>query len=86
MAGEQTKAFIDAQRKAGKSDIAIFNSMLDIPKLRSGIEKGNSLGYTNRQIAQGLGLNIPEPRSVDLEEVKHKSMLKEAKKAGKTQA
>lgn len=86
MAGEQTKAFIDAQRKAGKSDIAIFNSMLDIPKLRSGIEKGNSLGHTNRQIAQGLGLNIPEPRSVDLEEVKHKSMLEDAKKAGKTQA
>lgn len=84
MAGEQTKAFIDAQRKAGKSDIAIFNSMLDIPKLRSGIEKGNSLGHTNRQIAQGLGLNIPEPRSVDLEVVKRESMLEEAKKSGKT--
>lgn len=29
MAGEQSKAFIDAQRKAGKSDIEIFNAMIE---------------------------------------------------------
>lgn len=86
MAGEQSKAFIDAQRKAGKSDIEIFNAMIDIPKFREGIQRGNSLGHTNRDIAQGLGLNLPERKAVDLNEVKQKAMLQEAKKAGKTQA
>lgn len=86
MAGEQSKAFIDAQRKAGKSDIEIFNAMIDIPKFREGIQRGNSLGHTNRDIAQGLGLNLPERKAVDLNEVKRKAMLDEGKKAGKTQA
>lgn len=84
MAGEQSKAFIDAQRKAGKSDIEIFNAMIDIPKFREGIQRGNSLGHTNRDIAQGLGLNLPERKAVDINEVKQKAMLDEGKKAGKT--
>ncbi|RZG47043.1 hypothetical protein [Acinetobacter wuhouensis] len=83
MAGEQTKAYIEAQRKAGKSDIAIFNSMIDIPKFKAGIEQGNKLGHTNRQIAQGLGLNISS-QPVDLDKVKKDAMLAEGKKAGKT--
>ncbi|WP_335955267.1 hypothetical protein, partial [Acinetobacter guillouiae] len=84
MAGEQSRAFIDAQRKAGKSDIEIFNAMIDIPKFREGIQRGNSLGHTNRDIAQGLGLNLPERKAVDINEVKQKAMLDEGKKAGKT--
>ena len=86
MAGEQTKAFIDAQRKAGKSDQDIFLAMMDSPKFSAGIQKGNQLGHSNRDIAQGLGLNLPERKAVDLNETKRNSMLQEAKKAGKTQA
>lgn len=86
MAGEQTKAFIDAQRKAGKSDQDIFIAMMDSPKFSAGIQKGNQLGHSNRDIAQGLGLNLPERKAVDLNETKRNSMLQEAKKAGKTQA
>lgn len=54
MAGEQTRAFIDAQRKAGKSDQDIFIAMMDSPKFSAGIQKGNQLGHSNRDIAQGL--------------------------------
>lgn len=86
MAGEQTKAFIDAQRKAGKSDSDIFLAMMDSPKFSAGIQKGNQMGHSNRDIAQGLGLNLPERKAVDLNDTKRNSMLQEAKKAGKTQA
>lgn len=85
-AGEQTRAFIDAQRKAGKSDSDIFLAMMDSPKFSAGIQRGNQLGHSNREIAQGLGLNLPERKAVDLNETKRNSMLQEAKKAGKTQA
>lgn len=85
-AGEQTRAFIDAQRKEGKSDQDIFFAMMDSPKFSAGIQKGNQLGHSNRDIAQGLGLKLPERKVVDLNETKRNSMLQEAKKAGKTQA
>lgn len=86
MAGEQTRAFIDAQRKAGKSDSDIFLAMMDSPKFSAGIQKGNQLGHSNRDIALGLGLNLPERKAVDLDAAKHGAMLDEAKKQGPTQA
>lgn len=86
MAGEQTRAFIDAQRKAGKSDSDIFLAMMDSPKFSAGIQKGNQLGHSNRDIALGLGLNLPERKAVDLDAAKHGAMLDEAKKQGPTRA
>ncbi|WP_252512202.1 hypothetical protein [Acinetobacter bereziniae] len=80
------KPFIEAQRKSGKSDINIFNAMLDIPEFKADFEQKNNLGYKNRQIAQELGLNIPNPHAVDWEKEQREAMFAEAKKAGKTQA
>lgn len=86
MAGEQTKAFIETQRKAGKSDQDIFLAMMDSPKFSAGIQRGNQQGHSNRDIALGLGLNLPERKAVDLDKVKKDAMLAEGKKAGPTKA
>ncbi|OTG65842.1 hypothetical protein [Acinetobacter silvestris] len=86
MSSEQLKAFITKERNAGTSDIQIFNKMLDTPAFKKGIEKGNSHGLSNRSIAEGIGLKLPERKAVDLEDTKRQGTLAEAKKEGKTKA
>lgn len=82
MSSEALKAFIAKERSSGAQDQDIFLKMLDTPAFRAGIEKGNKQGLTNRQIAAGIGLKLPERKQVDPQE----GLLAEAKKAGKTQA
>lgn len=57
---------------------------MDSPKFKKGIEKGNAMGMTNRDIAAGLGLNIPRA-AVDLKAETQKEVKNQAKNAGKTQ-
>lgn len=83
---QQIKDFIANERKKNTSDIHIFNKMQDNKQFLVGIQKANKEGLTNRQIAAGMGLIIPDPKTVDLDEVKKQAMLEEAKKADKTQA
>lgn len=84
MSSEALKAFIAKERSSGSQDQDIFLKMLDTPAFRAGIEKGNKQGLTNRQIAAGIGLKLPERKAVDVEQTKKDSLLAEAKKAGKT--
>ena len=84
MSSEALKAFIAKERSSGSQDQDIFLKMLDTPAFRAGIEKGNKQGLTNRQIAAGIGLKLPERKAVDVEQTKKESLLAEAKKAGKT--
>lgn len=86
MSSEALKAFIAKERSSGAQDQDIFLKMLDTPAFRAGIEKGNKQGYTNRQIAAGIGLKLPERKAVDVKEIKNEALRAEAKKAGKTQA
>ncbi|MFW1943482.1 hypothetical protein ACG93R_08220 [Acinetobacter guillouiae] len=86
MSSESLKAFIAKERTSGTKDQDIFLKMLDTPAFRAGIEKGNHQGLTNRQIAEGIGLKLPERKAVDVEQNKRDALLAEGKKAGKTQA
>ncbi|UOH16906.1 hypothetical protein [Acinetobacter sp. NyZ410] len=86
MSSESLKAFIAKERTLGTKDQDIFLKMLDTPAFRAGIEKGNHQGLTNRQIAEGIGLKLPERKAVDVEQNKREALLTEGKKAGKTQA
>lgn len=87
MAGEQTKAFIAQERKNGASDQEISLKLLDQPRFVAGLKRANEeKGVTNRQFFQGLGLNLPERKPVDLDKVKKEAMRDEAKKAGPTKA
>lgn len=85
MSSEALKAFIAKERSLGTQDQNIFLKMLDTPAFRAGIEKGNKQGLTNRQIAAGIGLKLPERKSVDVEQNKKEALLAQAKKAGRTQ-
>lgn len=83
MSSEALKAFIAKERSSGAQDQDIFLKMLDTPAFRAGIEKGNKQGLTNRQIAAGIGLKLPERKAVDIEQIKKDALLAEGKKAGK---
>lgn len=80
---QQIKDFIANERQKNTPDIHIFNKMQDNKQFLVGIQKANKEGLTNRQIAAGMGLVIPDPKSVDLDEVMKQAMLEEGKKAGK---
>lgn len=83
MSSAELKAFIDKAQSSGMSDINIYLAMMDSPKFSKGIKKGNDMGMTNRQIAAGLGLNIPEHRAVN---PKLEAEKAQAKEAGKTKS
>lgn len=83
MSSAELKAFIDKAQSGGMSDINIYLAMMDSPKFSKGIKKGNDMGMTNRQIAAGLGLNIPEHRAVN---PKLEAEKAQAKEAGKTKS
>lgn len=82
MSSAELKLLIENGRSSGASDTKIFLAIMDSPKFKKGIEKGNAQGLTNRQIAAGLGLNIPESKAFDPNDAKRA----QAKSAGKTQA
>ena len=83
MSSAELKSFINKAQSSGMSDIKIFLSVMDNPKFKKGVEKGNAQGLSNRQIAAGLGLNIPEHKAVDpMVEAKKQ----QAKGAGATKA
>lgn len=86
MSSEALKSFIAKERSSGTQDQDIFLKMLDTPAFRAGIEKGNKQGLTNRQIAAGIGLKLPERKAVDVTQIKKDAMLGAAKKEGKTAA
>ncbi|QLB59833.1 hypothetical protein E5093_09685 [Acinetobacter indicus] len=85
MSSAELKTFIENARGSGATDTKIFLAIMDSPKFKKGIEKGNAMGMTNRDIAAGLGLNIPRA-AVDLKAETQKEVKKQAKAAGKTQA
>src|SRR5690606_37071349 len=72
-------------RGSGASDTKIFLAIMDSPKFKKGIEKGNAMGMTNRDIAAGLGLNIPRT-AADPEADAKKEVKKQAKAVGPTKA
>ena len=82
MSSAELKTLIDTARSKGTPDTKIMLMIMDSPKFKTGIEKGNAQGLTNRQIAAGLGLNIPEAKAFDPKDAKRA----QAKAAGKTQA
>ena len=82
MSSEALRSFIKDEKSKGTPDIKIFLKIQDHPKFAMGIKKGNDQGLNNRQIAQGIGLNIPNPQEAD--QTKGGTALTEAKKAGKT--
>ena len=82
MSSEALRSFIKDEKSKGTPDIKIFLKIQDHPKFAMGIKKGNDQGFNNRQIAQGIGLNIPNPQEAD--QTKGGTALTEAKKAGKT--
>lgn len=82
MSSAELKAMIDNARSRNVPDIKIFLAIMDSPKFSKGIKKGNDRGLTNRQIAAGLGLNIPEAKAFDPKDAKRT----QAKEAGKTKA
>lgn len=82
MSSAELKAMIDNARSRNVPDIKIFLAIMDSPKFSKGIKKGNDRGLTNRQIAAGLGLNIPEVKAFDPKDAKRT----QAKEAGKTKA
>lgn len=81
MSSAELKTLIDKARSGGATDTKIMLMIMDSPKFKKGIEKGNAQGLTNRQIAAGLGLNIPEAKAFDPKDAKRA----QAKAAGKTQ-
>lgn len=85
MSSAELKTFIENARGSGASDTKIFLAIMDSPKFKKGIEKGNAQGLTNRQIAAGIGLNIPRA-AVDLKAETQKEVKKQAKAAGPTKA
>ncbi|WP_104488833.1 hypothetical protein [Acinetobacter indicus] len=82
MSSAELKTFIENARGSGATDTKIFLAIMDSPKFKKGIERGNAMGMSNRQIAAGLGLNIPEHRA---ENPKQEAEKAQAQAAGKTQ-
>jgi len=85
MSSAELKTFIENARGSGATDTKIFLAIMDSPKFKKGIEKGNAMGMTNRDIAAGLGLNIPRA-AVDLKAEAQEEVKKQAKAAGPTKA
>lgn len=85
MSSAELKAFIDKAQSSGMSDINIYLAMMDSPKFSKGIKKGNDMGMTNRDIAAGLGLNIPRA-AADPNAEAQKEVKRQAKAAGPTKA
>lgn len=85
MSSAELKTFIENARGSGATDTRIFLAIMDSPKFKKGIEKGNAMGMTNRDIAAGLGLNIPRA-AVDLKAETQGEVKKQAKAAGPTKA
>ncbi len=83
MAGEQTQAFITKERSAGTSDLKIFLKMMDHPTFSPFVKKMNAQGMNNRQIAEGIGLNISN-EAIDLPKMQQDSKRAQAKEQGKT--
>ena len=79
MSSAELKTFIENARGSGASDTKIFLAIMDSPKFKKGIEKGNAQGLTNRQIAAGIGLNIPRA-AVDLKAETQKEVKKQERK------
>lgn len=82
MSSAELKTFIENARGSGATDTKIFLAIMDSPKFKKGIERGNAMGMSNRQIAAGLGLNIPEHRAKNPKQEAEKA---QAQAAGKTQ-
>lgn len=85
MSSAELKTFIDNAKSSGMPDIKIFLSIMDSPKFSKGVKKGNEMGMDNRQIAAGLGLNIPRA-AADLNAEAQKEVKRQAKAAGPTKA
>lgn len=81
MSSAELKAFIDKAQSSGMPDTKIMLAIMDSPKFSKGVKKGQELGMDNRQIAAGLGLNIPAHRATNAQADAKKA---EAKAAGKT--
>ncbi len=84
MSSAELKTFIDNAKSSGMPDIKIFLSIMDSPKFSKGVKKGNEMGMDNRQIAAGLGLNIPRA-AADPNAEAQKEVKRQAKAAGPTQ-
>lgn len=85
MSSAELKTFIDNAKSSGMPDIKIFLSIMDSPKFSKGVKKGNEMGMDNRQIAAGLGLNIPRA-AADPNAEAQKEVKRQAKAAGPTKA
>lgn len=83
MSSAELKTFIDNAKSSGMPDIKIFLSIMDSPKFSKGVKKGNEMGMDNRQIAAGLGLNIPRA-AADPNAEAQKEVKRQAKAAGPT--
>ncbi len=85
MSSAELKTFIDNAKSSGMPDIKIFLSIMDSPKFSKGVKKGNAMGMTNRDIAAGIGLNIPRA-AADPNAEAQKEVKRQAKAAGPTKA
>lgn len=85
MSSAELKTFIENARGSGATDTKIFLAIMDSPKFKKGIEKGNAMGMTNRDVAAGLGLNIPRA-AADPNAEAQKEVKRQAKAAGPTKA